>query len=302
MKRLKYAIFLISLLGCFGTLRASTLFVYPTPPDTMEHLQQRCDYIVDHFWDRCKFDYAMLHPDEFHAAFGNWIEIMPYATADTVHTAIDKLTQRFEKKAPEFTAISEMARHWLHDDTATYRSDELYLQFAKAAGANKKIDKNLRASYAADAKRLESSMIGATVPAVPVEMSDGSKGTFDDIKGKAILLIFDDAKDFDIRMARARFNSSPAVRNLVDSGELTIVDIYPYAADDTWRAHAAELPQSWVSVAMPQAEEYFEMRRKPQMYYLNSAHTVLLKDMEIDGLLDVLNYANQVLTTKNSNK
>ena len=74
------------------------LFTRPVPPDTMMALQPRCDFIVTRFWDRCNFEQAFLHPEKLNAAFGEWVMIMPHASADSAHVAIEKLLQKVENR------------------------------------------------------------------------------------------------------------------------------------------------------------------------------------------------------------
>lgn len=293
MKRIaSYILVLIAIFGSGFNLRADNLFIYPTPPDSMELLQNRCDYIVSRFWDRCKFNYALLHPEEFHKSFGDWLAVMPYASADTVHSSIESLTSRFEKKGPEMEAIAQMARNWLYDDTASFRSDELYLPFAEAAANNKKLKKEIRQAYAIDAQILRSTMPGKRVPGVDVEFVDGSKGTLDDIKSGSLLLFFDDPNDVYCVRPRVLLDTDQATRALVESGELTIVDIYAGDANAVWREHASKLPKSWTAVAMPKANEYFDFRIKPQLMYLNGNHVVKFKDMDLDALLNAFGNAH----------
>ena len=92
---------LVSGLSQRAEAASGDLFIYPVAPDTMMALQPRCDYIVSRFWDRCNFGTAFTKPDKLNRAFGDWISIMPHATADTVHHAIDRLMARFVKKGPE---------------------------------------------------------------------------------------------------------------------------------------------------------------------------------------------------------
>ncbi|MDE7031731.1 MAG: DUF5106 domain-containing protein, partial [Muribaculaceae bacterium] len=89
MKKLIYSIFTaVALIFSIGTKASAqtdnTLFTYPQAPDELTTLYQRCNYLVDHFWDRCNYSTAFLNKKKLNDAFGHWIGFMPYATADTV--------------------------------------------------------------------------------------------------------------------------------------------------------------------------------------------------------------------------
>lgn len=124
MKKILYTI-LLTLSAIIVTVPAKTaepLFSYPIPPDSMQYLQQRCDYIISRFWDRCNFDRAIREPERFNTDFGAWVNIMPHASSDTVFTAIDNLLGRFAKKNGDITLrLAQMAENWLYSDA--FRTD-----------------------------------------------------------------------------------------------------------------------------------------------------------------------------------
>lgn len=271
------------------------LVSYPMPPDTMMQLQPRCDYIVSRYWKRCRFDYAMAHPDKFNATFGDWVAILPHASADTVHAAIDELLGQFTKKGPETLALATMARNWLYADTSQYRSDEIYMPFAKAASSHKKLKKEDRAIFAADYKRMNASAVGQTLPELTVVTADGNTATLGEVAGSSVLIFFLEPDNVDCSLARIRLANNSDVRDLVERGELAVVCLYPAVPDDEWRKTAASMPKKWYKYAMPEAEDYFDLRIKPQFVYLNSAHTVLAKNMNLDYLLNAFAAANKAL-------
>lgn len=301
-KKIFYIILaVIGLSGCFNlqAQESDRLVAYPVPPDSMVNLQQRCDYIVSRYWQRCKFDYAMLHPDKFHAAFGDWANIMPMASADTVHNAVNELLERFKKKGPETLALARIARQWLYSDTTQLRSDEIYMPFAKAASEHKKIKKEDRAIFAADYKRMSSSSMGQVVPPVEMTKADGTTFNLGEIKGGSVLLFFESPGSVESSVARIRLQTNPDVRELVDRGDLVIVCINPGEPTDEWKESAAKLPEKWIVATMPDAGDYFDLRVMPQLIYLNSRHKVLGTNMEYSHLIPAFEMANKLHKRKN---
>ena len=235
MKRQLSSILAAFLILCgIATAQAENFFVYPTPPDSMSTLQQRADYYVSRFWDRCDFGAGVKNPHLVNKAFGDWISLMPHASADTVHAAIATLLSRFEKKGPETLLIASSAENWMWSDTASFISDEIYLPFAKAAATNKKISKADKARFAAQTKILESSGNGKIVPDFRFTRPDGSKGSMNEIGGSSVLIFFNDLSDIDCNLARVRLGSDFNARELIASGQLTVIcRVYTSdAADD----------------------------------------------------------------------
>lgn len=295
MKRILLLITAIVCLPCFymKAQAADELFPYPVPPDSMVHLQARCDYIISRFWQRCNFDLAMRNPDKFDKAFGAWIDMMPHASADTVHTAINNLLARFTKKGPETLALAGMARKHVWADSAEIRSDEIYEPFAKAAANNKKINKADRAIYARDARVIASSSIGAILPDLEFVQPDGSKNSTGKIKGSSILLFFYRPGDIDCIHARIRLAADLNTEELIDRGELVVVCINPEGDNEKWSQEAAKMPGQWISGTMSNADDYFDLRLNPQFMFLDKNRKVLVKNMDLNYLLGAFKIANK---------
>ncbi len=302
MKNIIYSIIFLATLA-IGAQKTSAatgdLFPYPVPPDSMQMFQNRCDYIVSRFWDRCNFERAMNEPEKFNTVFGDWISIIPHASADTTHVAVDKLLKRFEKKGDITLKLANMAENWLFSDTAQYNSPEVYLPFAKAAAKHKKISKVDRARYESHVRILESSSVGSIVPPIAITKSDGSSATLDAITGNSIFLFFNGPDCMDCSMARVRFNADPSTQELVKNGELTIVSIYPGDTDDeSWPKAIENTPEGWQCVAMPDAYDYFDIRTLPTFYFLNKDHKVLLTGINENYFLNSFRGAIQLKKTQ----
>jgi hypothetical protein len=74
--------------------------------------------------------------------------------------------------------------------------------------------------------------------------------------------------------------------------------IYPGDADDAWRTDAEQLPQSWIVGANPDVDQTFTMRYKPEIYYLDKARTIRVKDVPIDNILTTFNQFIQYKSLK----
>lgn len=297
MKKLLYSVLLI--LSATATLAptgkaAEPLFSYPVPPDTMQYLQQRCDYIISRFWDRCNFDRAMREPERFNADFGAWINIMPHASSDTVFTAIDNLLGRFTKKNGDVTLrLAQMAENWLYSDTSEIISEELVLPFARAAASHRKIDKQDKAHFRRLLQVLESSMEGASVPDIEYILPDKTKGKLQNTASGSILLMFTEPREAVSSMARLRLDTDPNTRALIKSGQLNIINVFPGEPTEEWFKDAEEYPADWLNIAMPEASEYFRVSSLPEFYFLNSERKILKKGLTLDYLLGAFKVTNE---------
>jgi hypothetical protein len=289
----KYILSLLMVVAALGSATAQNkdnelLVEMPVVPSSITMLDQRCNYIISHYWDKFNPKSSFSSLERMDKTFGQFVDITPYATADTVHMAINYLIDVVRKAKPEnLVTLAQIAEHWVYADTAEYLSEEVYFPFVEAVATNKKAKGALRARYEAQYEQLLNSRVGAKVQPFSYTKPDGSKGTLADVTAPYILLFFYDPDCLDCRMAKARLAADYSLDKLIEANELAIMAIYPGDADSEWRADAEQLPQSWVVGAYPEADRKFTMRNQPEIYYLDKERTVRAKDIAVDNILSV---------------
>ncbi len=291
MKKLIFAS-ILAVAAATASHGADTYFPYPKPPETLESLSQRTNYLVEHFWDRCDMKGAFSSRAKLAEAFRDYVSFMPYASADTVHASIDALIAAVKNDKNHLLTLGEIAEQALYSDSAEVYSDELYLPFAAAVASNKKIPAASRARFEHQATVLANSSIGSTAPAMPFTTIGGESSDLSKVESPYILLFFNDPDCEDCSLVKVRLSADYNTRALIDKGILKIVSIYPDEANDEWRATASSYPESWIVGASPTADDYFDMRHAPVMYFLDNAHKVVAKDIVIDNLLRAMEMIN----------
>jgi hypothetical protein len=288
MKRIAIAIiYILSLIGIQQVSAADgDLFEYPKVPDELTKLDERCDFLVEHFWERCDFKSALSRKDKLDNCFGDWISFMPYAHSATVFPAIDKLLETVKKSSDQSLMIVQLAEKYLYSEGADFVSDELYLPFAKFGAENKKIPSADRVHYQAQARIISSSAKGAVVPDLQMVTLSGEKVTLrQSIKSTNVVLFFNDPDCLDCKLARVRLAADYNLNKLIDENSVQLISIYPGDPDDQWRTDAAAYPENWTVVAVPDADLYFDLSSTPKLYCLNSNCKVTIKDVPLDNLL-----------------
>lgn len=274
--------------------RENTYFPYPQVPEDLTSLTQRCNFLVDKFWERCNIKQSFSSVEKVGEAFGDWVSFMPYATADTIFPAIDRYIEDVAKTGGDnLKAMVEIAEQWMYTDSAEYYSEELYLPFCKAGAEHKKMPKKDKARYAAQLRVLENSSLGKTVGPFDYQLADGTKGNFADVIASRVILLFMTPDDFECSLAKARLAADYNLNALVNSGLVKVMAITPGQPTEQWKADAASYPEGWIVAAMPDAEAVFDLSAKPSIYYLNARHKVLGKHLSVDNMLLGLRQINQ---------
>ncbi len=265
-----------------------TYFPYPTPPEDMIILQERTNYMIYHFWDRCNWKSAFSSVDRFEDAFNDYLSFMfiPGASVDTINQSIDNLIKNVQKKPQNLLTLGMLAEKSLYGDSAAYWSDELYLPFAKAIASNKKISNAEKARFKLHAQILSNCQEGMIAPSFTFETREGNKVAFDTIVAPTIILVFSDPDCDDCALARVRLSANIKANQLINSGELKIVSIYPGDADDDWRQKVSGYPDNWIIGAYPEADFNYDLRLSPAIYMLNSQRRIIKKNLRIEHLIN----------------
>lgn len=275
------------LLGMAAGMKAADgdFFPYPKPPEDMTQLADRCDFLVGRFWAGMDFKGALSKMDKFQSTFDDWVSFMPYAHADTVHAAIDRVLQRVSKSGPQTLALARMAEAYTYSDTAEIFSEEIYYPFAKAAANHKKISGADRARFQSHVQIMDNTRLGGRMSHLDFVTPQNEKKTLDNISTQMVLVMFNDHDCDDCALARVRLSADINATALIRAGLLTVLSIEPSEVTTEWLAAAASYPSDWMTGASEDADSYFPLRTSPSFYLLDSRHKILAKDLSIDGVL-----------------
>jgi hypothetical protein len=287
----KYILSLILCVAAGFSATAQTqsdlLVEMPVAPDNITRLDQRCNYIISRYWDKFNPKSSFSSLERMDKTFGQFVGLTPYATADTVHIAVDHLISVVQKAKPEnLLTLARIAEKWCYADTAEYLSEELYFPFLEAIVKDKKAKGPERARFQAQYDQLLHSRVGQAVPDFTFTKVDGTTGTIADVTAPHVLLFFYDPECTDCRFAKARLSADYSVQRLIEANELSVMAIYPGDADADWRADAEQLPQSWVVGACPDIDQKFTIRSQPEIYYLDKDRIIRVKDVPVDNIIN----------------
>ena len=259
-------------------------FQLPIIPDSIVSFQNRCDFMVTHYWDFCDLKKAFSSRDKMADAFKMYISFMPYASADVVFNSVDKFLGGISKKPDDMLFIARLAENNIYADTAEFQSEQLYTHFIDGILKSKKLDKNSREYYEKQASVLHNSQEGMMAPSFDITDSQGAKTKFvTDTAQFATLLMFMVPGDSDAELAKTRLNANIKTSQLVKSGMLKI---YCIATKNNGERFTS--PEGWTSGFAPGIEEIYDVRKSPMFYIINSEGKILKKGNELEPVLNVM--------------
>ncbi len=266
---------------------------FPLPdPTNITDFQERTDYIIEHYWDRCPWNNAFSSRQGMADAFSVYIELIPLASREVSLASIDNLIKTLKKYPEGLAFIIERAEYELLGDSAQYTSDEVLIPFLGAGKDHKKIDKERRERYARLYSQLSNSPLGGRAPDARLILPDGTTKSLHsiteaDTTSVTILYIYDPA-DPGYRLDRTRLSADSRLNALIDAGIVRMVAVYPNAPDDTWRADAASAPAGWTVAAVADGQMIFDLKRMPTVYTISVDGRIISKHDTPASILDKL--------------
>lgn len=286
---MKRFLFFLTLLTSLSALaQNNSFFQIPTVPNELQTLQDRSDYLVEHYWDFCDLNKAFSSRDKMAEAFDTYLSFMPYASAPVVYKQVEAFLKKI-KKPEHLLFIGELAEGALYSDTASMPSDELFILFTSNIVKNSKIDKAAKLRYQHLIDVLSNSQPGSKAPSFDYTELLGDKGTFTvDTTKACTVLFFNDPDCSDCNMARIRLDADIVTRKLVDNGKVDIYSIYASDPDAEWKEKAISYPENWKTVASEQVNDLYDMRVSPIFYLINPNGAIVHKTGNVNEIIAIM--------------
>ena len=261
-----------------------TTFTLPAIPSTLRSPEARAEYLVEHYWDNTDFADTnyVRHADIMEQAWVNYLDLMPYTSAEISKEAIKDVFRKAEVQEKSFLYFAEMADKYLYDPNSPMRNDELYLSALDAMLAShilsdaEKIRLRHRKALALNNRK------GTQALNFTFTLSSGKQGTLHSIDSPYILLYINDPGCHACHETLEQLKHNDIIRHMIDRKQLQVLALYPYEDLNEWRRNLDLFPDSWLNgydkgqVLM--RKSLYDLKAMPTIYLLDHRKLVLLKD------------------------
>ena len=264
-----------------------TLFAYPLAPDTCSTLEERCNYIITHFWDNYDISKPISDDAAFETTFRDFVDFFRFAHRNVVLNAARDLVNKAQSNASNLQKIGAVAERALFSTDAEYWSDEVFVAFAKPLARSKQLPREVRDHYAELLSRINAVQVGAVLDFEYVG-TDGLKHRLSDLEGESFILLFLDGST-DSMIGRLRLSTDVALNALLNEGKAKLVCLClnKYSAD--WASTASSYADNWEIGCSESLMGTLDLRVLPCCYVLDGQHTIVNKSLSVESLIQAVN-------------
>ena len=252
------------------------------------------DYLRWHYWDR--FDFAdtlfirEVDTVQMVEAYVRWIALISDRPTDGA--PMDSLMRRASASRPMLDYFTMLAEQVIHDPNSPLRNDEFYIPVLRAVLASPYYDEYERIGPSYDLDMAMQNRIGERANDFRYTLASGRTGTLYGIRADYTLVFFNNPDCGMCERIRAEIVASPLLSEMIRAGRLEVLALYPDEDLTAWRAHAPQVPSSWINAydagARISKEELYDLKAIPSMYLLDRDKRVLAKDAFEVGYIEWL--------------
>ena len=286
---MKKIISFVLIITCFmsgvNALAQATLFEFPIAPDTCSSIESRCNYSVQHFWDKCELTkpFDAKNDSLLMDAMLTYFDIMRAGANVNVSLAsVRNLMFKAQANHDNFLRLANVAEYLLYYHDFEF-IDDLYIAFAQSVADANWAKKEVRNHYSDQVKRLSTTKLGQPMPDFEYTSITGvRKHLFDNkIGSKVYVLLFTDAESSS-SIERMRLSTDVAISQLVESDHLEIINILITDAPKKWDADSQSYADTWVIGATKDVLNKIDLRIMPCVYLLDENFNIVAKNKTVD--------------------
>ncbi|MGN0236479.1 MAG: DUF5106 domain-containing protein [Lepagella sp.] len=264
----------------------SPLFEYPMAPDDMDGLQERSNYLMQHFWDKMDFKQkTAVDQNALNDAFRVYVAPMQFATAAEVNASVDKVITQISKNAVLSLQFAKAAEEALYGPRADVWNDEIYLKFIDNVLRCKQIKKERKARYEHVGKQLRGTLRGSMPPEFDYTEADGKVSHYHP-NGVITVIEFGDPDCDDCRFSKLKMETNVRFSSLVERGKINVMFIVA-DPEEEWQEKVKDYPVLWHVGASESVSDLYDLRKSPSVYVIDREGKVAVKNVGIETAMQI---------------
>lgn len=259
----------------------------PQSPTMITDTEAQINWAVEHYWDNFEFADTLAVPRWGEYAEQAFVD-MNYALARSgmpIEMASRAITTLFHKAAVNKTAFlkfAEIAEKYLFDPNYPYRNEELYIAVLQAELDNPALDEWERIRPQEQLRLALKNRVGERAADFRYTLANGATGTLLGVRAPYTLVFFNNPGCTACRQTIDQIGASPFLDNMIETGKLAVLAVYPDEDIAAWREYLSQMPERWIvsydAAQTIKNEELYDIKAIPTLYLLDAGKRVMLKD------------------------
>lgn len=283
-----------SLAGCGHTPKSkpagAPAFRHVEIPAVLQTKEEQRDYMVSHYWDNFDFkDTSYIHvPQVTEQALADYLQLLSVTPPEKAKKSITQMLARAQADSSMFAYFTGLFEKYLHDPNSPYRNEELYIPVLEYIVNAPGIDPVYKIRPQSQLETAMKNRPGTKAADFSYMLSSGKTGTLYGIKAEYVLIYLNNPGCHACEEARNQMLESPVITNLVNSGRLKILAVYPDEDITAWKKEIPNIPPAWINsydhTLSMRRNGLYDLTAIPAFYLLDRNKTVLLKDPTLNAL------------------
>jgi len=266
------------------------LFEYPSAPEDMDRLQDRSDYLIEHFWDPMNFkDKTSVDQNALNDAFTTYVTPMRFATATKVEESISKLLSQISKNQVLSLQFAKAAEEALYGPRAHFWHDEIFLRFIDNVLNNKGIKKERKLRYERLRTQLSNTLQGSVPPGFDYTTPDGKTAHYHP-NGIITVIEFGNPDCDDCRLSKLKLETDVRFNSNVDKGKINVLFIH-VDPEEGWEENLKDYPSKWYVGASETVTDIYDLRETPSIYVIDREGKIAAKHIDVTTAMQIASAA-----------
>lgn len=269
---------------------AKPTFSLPALPSVITTDEQKYEFLAENYWTNFNFkDTTQIHQNPIaEQLFHDYLGLLAQVPIDTAKKGMEKMIQLSEVNTNMYNHFLSLSEKVLYDPNSALRNEELYCVILENLLASKNIDKAHKIRPRHRYELAQKNRIGTKAFDFKYTLKSGKQGTLRAIKAEYTLIYFNNPGCGDCKRVKQQLTSSSILTNLLQSGKVKLLSIYPDEDLNEWHKDYSSAPTIWINAydkgTVVKNKELYDLKAIPTMYLLDKDKRVLLKDARFEEI------------------
>lgn len=244
------------------------------------------------FWNNFNFSDAanVTRPEIGEQAFVNFIHLFPHENNSSIAEGIDSLISKSSSNKEVQSYFEELLRRYLYNVNSPFYNEPYYIIVLERLIASPQVSDDNKIKYKTLLHIAKRNQVGDK--ATDFNFYTDRNHTLHSIEAKYLIVFFYVPQCPSCEESIKILNNHPEFNAMLNS-KIKMLALYADGNKEIWENYRKNIPSSWINAVDLQQEiikqGLYDLKASPTIYLLDEKKRVLLKDTDLNELLNYLN-------------